>query len=85
MGQTVTRDILRPVGDTTVFETPQCPFAFGSFRVFTVKHARVIFPRCELQEMNANAQVLKLKNQLEDAERKQRDTQKVTTFWKLFN
>ncbi|XP_015779134.1 PREDICTED: coiled-coil domain-containing protein 89-like isoform X1 [Acropora digitifera] len=31
---------------------------------------------CELQEMNANAQVLKLKNQLEDAERKQRDTQK---------
>ena len=29
--------------------------------------------------MNANAQVLKLKNQLEDAERKQRDTQKVTT------
>ena len=47
--------------------------------VFTLKHSRVIFRRCELQEMNANAQVLKLKNQLEDAERKQRDTQKVTT------
>ena len=85
MCQTVTRDILRPVGDTTVFDIPQCPLAFASFRVFTVKHARVIFRRCELQEMNANAQVLKLKNQLEDAERKQRDTQKVTTFWKLFN
>ena len=87
MCQTVTRDILRPVGDTTVFETPQCPLAFASFRVFTVKHARVIFRKCELQEKMLSW-VLKLKNQLEDAERKQRDTPKVTTFWKcnhLFN
>ena len=64
---------------------PHSSLVFAAFRVFTVKHSRVIFRRCELQEMNANAQVLKLKNQLEGAERKQRDTQKVTTFWKLFN
>ena len=30
-----------------------------------------------MQKLSVNAQVLKLKNQLEDVERKQRETQKV--------